>query len=300
MSTDKIYNNLKVQLDRLHRHNRQGSYKTRERYYEAMKRFCRFLAERYRLEKLANIGSKHIESYTGYMKDKGSSASTIKTELSAIRFWHDQMPGAKNRIPANADLKLERRSIGKIDRTWSDAEFHRMIAVCWKYGREDYAAIICLARHAGLRIHECFRIDTAAARDAVRDMSITVKGKNGKVRSVPIQETIRIELGKMLAATKPGRKLFVPDAMRTDQAIKALQRFIIAHRDEAREPDSDRPMTFHGLRHTYAVSQYTSLIGKGYSESQACKQVSLWLGHEREEITRIYLASLFKGGDADV
>lgn len=49
----KQYENLLSQLDRLHRHNRQGSYKTRARYYEAMQRFCRFLAGRYRLERLA-------------------------------------------------------------------------------------------------------------------------------------------------------------------------------------------------------------------------------------------------------
>ena len=49
----KQYQNLMSQLDRLHRHNRQGSYRTRARYYEAMQRFCRFLADRYRLERLA-------------------------------------------------------------------------------------------------------------------------------------------------------------------------------------------------------------------------------------------------------
>ncbi|MCI6255435.1 MAG: tyrosine-type recombinase/integrase, partial [Clostridiales bacterium] len=29
--------------------------------------------------------------------------------------------------------------------------------------------------------------------------------------------------------------------------------FIMRHRDEVRNVDSDRPMTFYGLRHTYAV-----------------------------------------------
>lgn len=41
----KQYENLLLQLDKLRRHNQQGSFKTRERYYEAMKRFCRFLAD---------------------------------------------------------------------------------------------------------------------------------------------------------------------------------------------------------------------------------------------------------------
>ena len=40
-----IFLMLLTQLDKLARHNRQGSYRTRERYYEAFKRFCAFLAD---------------------------------------------------------------------------------------------------------------------------------------------------------------------------------------------------------------------------------------------------------------
>ena len=59
-------------------------------------------------------------------------------------------------------------------------------------------------------------------------------------------------------------------------------------------------MTFHGLRHTCAAEWYLSLKAKGYSDIDARKQVSRWLGHERDEITKIYLASLAKGGEGDV
>jgi hypothetical protein len=55
--------NLLAQLDKLQRHNRQGSFKTKERYYEAMKRFCRFVSEHFNLQKLANISKKHIFTY---------------------------------------------------------------------------------------------------------------------------------------------------------------------------------------------------------------------------------------------
>ena len=70
----KQYENLLLQLDKLRRHNRQGSFKTRERYYEAMKRFCRFLAERYRLERLANIAPKHIFSYVYSLQESDKAA----------------------------------------------------------------------------------------------------------------------------------------------------------------------------------------------------------------------------------
>jgi len=285
---------LLEQLDKLYRHNRQGSYKTRERYYEAMKRFCVFLASEYRLQKLVNIAPKHVIAYVLDMQERELSAAHIKTELSAIRFWHDQMSNARYKLPPNDELNLKQRKFGQVDRTWSNAEFNKMIGICWMHEREDYAAIICLARYAGLRIHECFRIDTATAERAVREMQIIIKGKGGKVRTVLITESIRVELEKMLAVTKRGNKLFVSEGVPTHSAIEDLQRFIREHRDEVRDQGSDRPMTFHGLRHTCAVEWYTSLKIEGYSDFQARKQVSLWLGHEREEITRIYLASLEK------
>ena len=79
------YNNLLAQLDKLYR---QGSFRTRQRYYEAMQRFCRFLAEN-RLERLANLAPKHILTYMDFLQGKGRTASTIKTDLSAIRFFHE-------------------------------------------------------------------------------------------------------------------------------------------------------------------------------------------------------------------
>ncbi len=70
-----IYNSLIAQLDKVARHNRQGSYRTKERYYKAMKRFCRFLAEEYHLQKLANIAPKHLNAYIVKLQAEGKSAA---------------------------------------------------------------------------------------------------------------------------------------------------------------------------------------------------------------------------------
>ena len=55
-----IFLTLVAQLDRLARHNRQGSFRTKARYYEACKRFCAYLAAEYQLQKLENISGKHL------------------------------------------------------------------------------------------------------------------------------------------------------------------------------------------------------------------------------------------------
>ena len=75
-----------------------------------------------------------------------------------------------------------------------------------------------------------------------------------------------------------------------------LQLFIRDHREAIQAPSSDRPLTFHGLRHTFAAETYTTLIQQGKSPLDAKYEVSRLLGHERADVTNIYLASV-NGGD---
>lgn len=292
MKNQNLYFNLEAQLNKLARHNRQGSFRTKERYYFAMKRFCRFLAEEYHLQKLSNVSGKHLVHYVLWMQEEGLSASTIKTDLAAIRFFHDKISTPKYSLPSNAQLgvELERRRFGHTDRTWSIAEFNRMVDKA--LNRDDYLLALYLARYAGLRIHECFRIDTATARQAIREMAITIKGKGGKIRKVPINNQIVWVMEQCLKNTPPGSKLLVPGDVPTDRAINQLQLFILKHRPAVQDPDSDRPLTFHGLRHTYAAEKYQQLIANGTSELDAHFMVSRLLGHERADVTNIYLSSV--------
>lgn len=292
------YRNLLAQVDKLHRHNRQGSYKTRARYYEAMLRFIHFLADVFRLERLANIAPKHIYAYVVYLQEHGRSASTIKTDLSAIRFFHDQIPNTRYELPENHDLCLNSRTFGDVDRTWSKKEFERMHALTIQQGREDFASVLLLGRYAGLRVHECFRIDTATAVKAVKEKALTIKGKGGLVRIVPLEDILTIRLQRHLKETPRGHKLFVADAQQTHEAIKALQAFIWFYRSCVQDEGSERPLTFHGLRHTYAAEKYQVFIQNGKTPYEARKAVSKLLGHGRDDVTRIYLASL-RGGEKD-
>ena len=299
MTTKGIYHTLVTQLDKLARHNRQGSFRTKDRYYEAVKRFCAYLAVHYHLQKLENISGKHLVSYVLYLQEQGKSASTIKTDLSAIRFFHDKMSQPRYTLPGNEELgvALERRRFGQQDRTWTNPEFGKLIGRAMAEEREDYILALYLARYAGLRIHECFRMDTAAAERALRENALTVKGKGGKVRIVPIEdERIPMMLRKLLAQTERGHKLLVPDGMPTDRAINALELFIYRYRNEVSDKDSDRRLSFHGLRHTYAAEQYTKLTEDGMSAIDAHYAVSRLLGHERADVTNIYLASVRKRG----
>ena len=291
-----FYETLVSQLDRVARHNRQGSYHTKRRYYEAEKRFCAYLADEYHLQKLSNVSGKHLVSYVIHMQDTGKSASTIKTDLAAIRFFHDKMD-SKYLLPTNNGLGiiLERRRFGQDDRTWSNEEFNHMLGRALAEDRYDYILALYLTRYAGLRIHECFRIDTAIAEEALRENAITIKGKGGKIRTVPINEQIAIAMKKQLANTARGHKLLVPDDMPTDRAINRLQFFIMTNRKTIQDPDQSHPLTFHGLRHTYAAEKYQELVNGGMGDLDAHFTVSRLLGHEWADVTNIYLASVKEG-----
>ena len=286
ITMNNTYKNLEVQFNKLFRHLKIGSFKTRERYAKAFRRFMVFLANRYNLQKLSNISKKHIFAYVEYMQRKGLSASTIKTELAAIRFFHDNMPYTRSELPTNDELDLKRRTFGGVDRTWTNREYNLMLAAAMENGHKDYTTILALARYAGLRLEECFRIDSNDAKNALDSGKLFVKGKGGLTRYVPINESIRISLTDILKETPIGQKLFVNPDDKTHLAMKRLQGFIAYHRKEF----TDNRITFHGLRHTFAHEQYEKFIALGFSDFIARKKVSKLLGHHRDDVTRIYLS----------
>ena len=81
-----------MQLDKLARHNRQGSFRTKDRYYEAFKRFCAFLADHYQLQKIENISGKHLVAYVLYILHLLKESPELADLILAIA------GGAKSRL----------------------------------------------------------------------------------------------------------------------------------------------------------------------------------------------------------
>lgn len=289
---------IQNQLLRLYGHSRRNSFPTRRRYQEAFDRFVAFLVEVFHIHKIANIAPKHLRAYVNYLLENGAELKYIKTELSAIRFWHDENPDSKYKLPDNEHLSLGRDSGPYEDKTWTPFQFEAVVAVAKEACKLDYVLALYLALYQGLRIHEIFRIDTAAARNALKKGMLTIKGKNGRVRSVPLHPALAELLQKQLAATPPGHKLLVPDDARTHQCIHNFQQFIRRKQPSREAGLPCKRVTCHGLRHTYAVNTYLALRAQGKTDYEARKLLSIWLGHNRVEITHVYLASLAHTGQA--
>ena len=71
--------------------------------------------------------------------------------------------------------------------------------------RQDVVLAIKLARLAGLRIHECARLTVGHLEDALKEGEVTIKGKGGRVRRVPVSPELRVELEQILAGSRDAR-----------------------------------------------------------------------------------------------
>lgn len=130
--------------------------------------------------------------------------------------------------------------------TWTAREYNLMLAAAMKAGRDDYTAILSLSRYAGLRLAECFRIETLDAVQALENGKLPVKGKGKLTRLVPINESIRIALCNVLKTTSCGQKLFIRPGDKRHFVKRQLYHFVANHRKSF----TDRNITIYGLRHT--------------------------------------------------
>ncbi len=277
---------LRGQVDKIIRHCNQGSFKTRHRYEEAADRFSKFLADEFRLQKFTNVQDKHVRVYVEHMQEKGQSASTIKTDLSAIRFIYDQS-GGRNKLPKNADLNLKQRQFGGVYRAWKNEEYEEALQLASRMRDNRVKWALALARYMGLRIHEIIRLDRSQLVNAMKKGVLeNIKGKGGKLRDVPLTREAKLVVAEIVTVTPVAQKAFVYPSEKAHVVIKHIQNWIANQRKKF----TDRKVTIHGLRHRYAQEQYAEALQCFGDERKARAAVSKLLGHERDEVTRVYLA----------
>ena len=78
-----LYKNLLAQVESIYKHSNELSFKTRARYFEATKRFCKFLADNFRLQNFKNVEDRHFRAYVEHLKEN-NAAATIQSDLSGI------------------------------------------------------------------------------------------------------------------------------------------------------------------------------------------------------------------------
>ncbi len=282
-----VYRNLENQFSKVFKSilrdkkdSRDMSARTLFRYKSSFNMFMRFLAERYHLRQLGAMRDKFVAEFIEWRKEQRISPGTVKRDVVAIQFFHRMNEKSQNRL-----RPLDQYDFGKIekryiDRAWTDKEFEDMCRKAEKLGRLDVLLPMRIARFAGLRIHECVRMDAGQAAGFLKSGELTTKGKGGKIRAIPLNQNAQEVLAEAVARTGDRGKVFIPEGKTAAQVIKSIDGFIRRHRDKVMV-DREAPITYHGLRHRYAQEERES--------GKSLKQVSRQLGHEREEITRVYI-----------
>lgn len=299
--------NLNEQIISLYKHCNEKSFKTRARYYEAAKRFCCFLAARFRLEKFKNVDDRHLRAYAEYLKAIGASPATIQAELAGIRFFH-RLSGSKNKLSENSRLNLPKRAVGTENRAWLPEEKERAIMLAEKMGRMDVLIAIDLAYELGLRVEEICVTRVEYLMSAKRTgIFVVPKGKGGQRRAIKLNPVQRALIAKYLEYAKamglqPGDYLISGSEKHgVKNQIKSLQnwmshnreKFMVKDRDKIVEADKKKrhaTISWHGLRNSYAQKTYAEALK--VKPKQAEKIVSENLGHHRCKVTRIYLAEV--------
>lgn len=309
------------QLKKIMRNTNEKSIKTRYRYLQAAEQFCKFVADRYRIQKWINIKSHHITAYVEYLKKEGYSASTVKTDLAGLRFFLERSSNF-NFIPSNDDLAplLDTRKIGHLDRAWTAQEIERAVKLAISKGHSDVAFFIKLASTFGMRIEEACKCQVDHLKKADEFLELSIVGKGGQQRFVHIKTPDQRALVRELLAYAKAHKRFGCDRVlydnvkgATEKEKKKIQNWISNHRekfeddfrehlDEYKELEEAarecgvklrvRNITAHGLRHRFCQQRIRYYLGKGCTPQAARYNVSEEMGHHRESAIFLYMAEL--------
>ena len=298
-----LYKNLLAQVESIYRHSNELSFKTRARYYEATKRFCKFLADNFRLQNFKNVEDRHFKAYVEHLKEN-NSAATIQSDLSGIRYFH-RKSGSKNRLSPNSKLNLPKRSTGVKNHSWLKTEIDNMRQLATEQGRQDVVIAIDFAHEFGLRLEEICTLRVEYLMSAIKTGQLVIKGKGGQTRSIDLSAKQRSIITKYLDYARcSGRypRDYLISASEKDgvkREKRSLQNwmsynrksFIAENREDLYEDGKKKrteTISWHGLRHTYAQRTYAEALQE--RPKKARKIVSENLGHHRTEVTRIYLA----------
>lgn len=298
---------IEVQVEKIFKHTRQNSFGTRARYQDSCLQFVRFCIEKFKMQNVRNLHDKHVAAFVKERQEKGIGASTIKNDLAALRYMHDQVQKPRYTISDNKQLQKEfnivlvKTPVVNGDRSWTQSEYDEMKKIAINLGNQDIVDCFTLARTMGLRVTEAAAVSRAQAEQALRTGIYQVKGeaKNGKHREVKLSSQGRVVFERRLLTTARGGRLFIKPGEKTHRVVNRFEKFVEYHRGKVLTIEGEnqrldlrdgsvRSLTFHGLRYGYVQDRMKQEIAKGFTHDQAALTVSKEVGHERIDVIKIY------------
>ncbi|GFE86887.1 phage integrase N-terminal domain-containing protein [Steroidobacter agaridevorans] len=286
-------NSLAYSLRQLCDRNRDGSHATQGDRQGCLQLMARQLKEAgFRQLKATSLNGKHVDALLGRWRNDGLSAGTIKNRMAHLRWWAEKV-GRKGLI-ASSNVQLE------IPKRVFVTNVSKAAEVQDKLGRvsDPYVrASLELQRVFGLRREESIKFQP---RYADQGDHLRIKGswtKGGRERVIPIitpEQRAALDFAHKLVGERsliPAEKTYIEQRHVYDRQCKLAEL-----------------KRMHGLRHAYAQLRYEALTGwkppaaggpstqsltvsQRLADFEARLIISRELGHERIEITKVYLGS---------
>ena len=268
---------------------------------------------------LLRVSNAHVRRWAGRLHSKGKSSRTIARALSAWRGWYDWLTEKDARRDAQAgratanlvanpvdDVKAPKR-LKSLPKALSVEQALSLVNQAVKEAQEKKdletvrdAAIIDLLYSSGLRLSELLGIDVMQSKDRQHESAgwldwdaaeVTVLGKGGKRRSVPIggpaMQSLRVWRDIREQTTLEGQPslsgaLFISatGARLSPRTVQARLRTLAMR---AGLPTHVHP---HMMRHSFASHVLQS--------SQDLRAVQEMLGHASIASTQIYTSLDFQ------
>lgn len=283
---------LNYELKLICRRNRDGSFATqadRERILALVANALHVLG--FKNLRATSLKPKHVERLVDAWKAARLSAGAIKNRMSAMRWWAEKI-GKPNVVARSNDAYgIERRV------------FVTNVSKARELSGDDLAKISDPYTHASLRLQAAFglrREESIKFQPAWADRGdrIVLKAswaKGGKERAIPVRTLFQRQVLDELKAFA-GKGSLIPAELTYKQQVKRFEY-------QCGRAGIDR---VHGHRHLYAQQRYRDLTGRdcpagGGKPSKALTKIeksadraarlaiSRELGHEREQVTAIYL-----------
>ncbi|MBK9081528.1 MAG: tyrosine recombinase XerC [Rhizobiales bacterium] len=271
---------------------RRASPKTVEAYGRDVRQFVRFLAEHLGappdLAAFNALKPADIRAFMARRRSEGLESRSLMRVLAGVRSLARRLEregsGSASAFSAVRAPKVARtlpRPLAAEDaRALVDADSRAGEArPQWTLARD--AAALALMYGGGLRISEALGVSRADAPVGAVDQ-VTVRGKGGKTRSVPVIAPVRAAIEDYLAlcphALPKEGPLFV-GTRGGPLSPRIIQLAVERLRGALGLPDSATP---HALRHSFA----THLLGRGGD----LRSIQELLGHASLSTTQIYTA----------
>lgn len=263
--------------------NTVEAYARDTRFFMAF--LCEHLGEPPSLDALKNLAPRDVRAFLARRRNEGLTSRSLMRALAAARSFARflergglgsasaltsvRAPKVPRSLPKPLSAPAARAAATTAPRAGEDRE-------PWVLARD--AAVFGLLYGCGLRISEALSLTRAEAPVAGRPLTVT--GKGGKVRAVPVIEAVARAVDDYLAQCpwkmEPEGPLFV-GAKGGPLSPRIIQRAMEGLRGALGLPDSATP---HALRHSFA----THLLARGGD----LRSIQELLGHASLSTTQIY------------